>query len=43
MPNTIVPYNELLRNAHTSLLKDLEWVVCIWFSKFLKPFSQATR
>lgn len=29
MPNAIVPYNELLRDVHTSLLKDSKRVVCI--------------
>jgi hypothetical protein len=37
MPNAIMPYSELLENVHTSLLNDLEGVVCIWFSKFFKP------
>jgi hypothetical protein len=38
MPNTIIPYNDLLGDVHTSLLKDSEVVVCIWSSKFLKLF-----
>jgi hypothetical protein len=29
MPNAIVPYNELLGDVHTSLLKDSKRVVCI--------------
>lgn len=38
MLDAIMPYSELQKNVHTSLLKDLKRVVCIWFSKFLKPF-----